>query len=85
MIRRFGTVGALLLAAGSLGAGASPVFNPLSTVPVLGLFSRMPTVALACAFAGMAMVVLAWLWLGRFARPGRRAADVPQAAQAHRR
>jgi alpha-1,6-mannosyltransferase len=71
VIRRFGMVGALLLAAGSLGAGASPVFNPLTTVPVLGLFSRMPTVALALAFAGMAMIVLGWLWLGRFARPGR--------------
>jgi alpha-1,6-mannosyltransferase len=71
IIRRFGTIGALLLAAGSLGAAASPVFNPLTTVPVLGLFSRMPTVALACAFAGMAMVVIAWLWLGRFVRPGR--------------
>ncbi|HVV25321.1 MAG TPA: polyprenol phosphomannose-dependent alpha 1,6 mannosyltransferase MptB [Pseudonocardiaceae bacterium] len=71
VIRRFGTIGALLLAAGSLGAGASPVFNPLTTVPVLGLFSRMPTVALACAFAGMAMIVLSWLWLGRFVRPGR--------------
>jgi alpha-1,6-mannosyltransferase len=71
VIRRFGTVGALLLAAGSLGAGASPVFNPLTTVPVLGLFSRMPTVALALAFAGMAMIVLGWLWLGRFVRPGR--------------
>ncbi|HEY3749450.1 MAG TPA: polyprenol phosphomannose-dependent alpha 1,6 mannosyltransferase MptB [Pseudonocardiaceae bacterium] len=71
MIRRFGTVGALLLAAGSLGAGASPVFNPLTTVPVLGLFSRLSTVALACAFTGMAMIVLGWLWLGRFVRPGR--------------
>ncbi|HEX3778934.1 MAG TPA: polyprenol phosphomannose-dependent alpha 1,6 mannosyltransferase MptB [Pseudonocardiaceae bacterium] len=71
VIRRFGTVGALLLAAGSLGAAASPVFNPLTTVPVLGLFSRMPTVALALAFAGMAMIVLGWLWVARFARPGR--------------
>jgi alpha-1,6-mannosyltransferase len=71
VIRRFGTVGALLLATGSLGAAASPVFNPLTTVPVLGLFSRMPTVALSLAFAGMAMIVLGWLWLGRFVRPGR--------------
>ncbi|HEX3590797.1 MAG TPA: polyprenol phosphomannose-dependent alpha 1,6 mannosyltransferase MptB [Pseudonocardiaceae bacterium] len=71
VIRRFGTVGALLLAIGSLGAAASPVFNPLTTVPVLGLFSRMPTVALALAFAGMAMLVLGWLWVGRLARPGR--------------
>ncbi|HEY0805245.1 MAG TPA: polyprenol phosphomannose-dependent alpha 1,6 mannosyltransferase MptB, partial [Pseudonocardiaceae bacterium] len=71
VIRRFGTCGALLLAAGSLGASASPVFNPLTTVPVASLFTRLPTVALACAFAGMAMVVLGWLWLGRFVRPGR--------------
>lgn len=71
VIRRFGTVGALLLAVGSLGAAAAPVFNPVTTVPVLGLFSRMPTVALALAFAGMGMIVLSWLWLGRFVRPGR--------------
>lgn len=71
VLRRFGTVGALLLAIGSLGAGASPVFNPVNTIPVVGLFPRMPTVALAIAFAGMAMVVLAWLLLGRLARPGR--------------
>jgi alpha-1,6-mannosyltransferase len=71
VIRRFGTTGALLLAAGSLGAGAAPVFNPLTTWPILGLFARMPTVALASAFTGMAMVVLSWLWLGRFVRPGR--------------
>ena len=71
VVRRFGTTGALLLAAGSLGASASPVFNPLITTPFLGLFVRMPTVELACAFAGMAMIVLGWLWLGRFVRPGR--------------
>jgi alpha-1,6-mannosyltransferase len=71
LVRRFGAVGALLLAAGSLGASASPVFNPIITTPLLGLFVRMPTVELACAFIGIAMVVLAWLWLGRFVRPGR--------------
>ena len=71
LVRRFGTTGALLLAAGSLGASASPVFNPLVTTPFLGLFVRMPTVELACAFIGMAMIVLSWLWLGRFVRPGR--------------
>lgn len=71
LIRRFGTVGALLLAAGSLGAGASPVFNPVSTVPVFGLFTRLPTVALSSAVTGMGMVLIAWLWLGRFVRPGR--------------
>ncbi|HEU5472761.1 MAG TPA: polyprenol phosphomannose-dependent alpha 1,6 mannosyltransferase MptB [Actinophytocola sp.] len=72
IIRRFGTVGALLLALGSLGTGAAPVFNPVFQLPVLGLFTRMNTVALAIAFTGMFMVVLAWLALGRLARPGRR-------------
>jgi alpha-1,6-mannosyltransferase len=71
LLRRVGTVGALLLAAGSLGAGAAPVFNPLPGVPVLGLFARIPTVSLACAFTGMLLVVLAWLYLGRLVRPGR--------------
>jgi alpha-1,6-mannosyltransferase len=82
VIRRFGTVGALLLAVGSLGAGAAPVFNPVLGLPVLGLFTRMTTVALAVAFAGMFMVVLAWLALGRLAWPGReRLISGPQLAR----
>lgn len=71
LIRQFGTAGALLVAAGSLGAGAAPVFNPVPDLPVIGVFSRLPTVALACAYTGMGMIVLAWLWMGRFARPRR--------------
>jgi alpha-1,6-mannosyltransferase len=82
VIRRFGTVGSLLLAMGSLGAGAAPVFNPVFRLPVLGLFTRMPTVALAIAFTGMFMVVLAWLALGRLTRAGRdRLVSVPQLAR----
>jgi alpha-1,6-mannosyltransferase len=82
VIRRFGTIGSLLLAMGSLGAGAAPVFNPVFRIPVLGLFTRMPTVALAIAFTGMFMVVLGWLALGRLARPGRaRLISVPQLAR----
>ncbi len=82
VIRRFGTVGSLLLTVGSLGAGAAPVFNPVFRIPVLGLFSRMTTVALAFAFTGVFMIVLAWLALGRLSRPGRaRAVSVPQMAR----
>jgi alpha-1,6-mannosyltransferase len=82
IVRRFGTVGALLLALGSLGAGAAPVFNPVFRLPVLSLFTRMPTVALAIAFTGMFMVVLAWLALGRLAWPGReRLLSIPQLAR----
>ncbi|MCT2583297.1 polyprenol phosphomannose-dependent alpha 1,6 mannosyltransferase MptB [Actinophytocola gossypii] len=79
VIRRFGTIGALLLAVGSLGAGAAPVFNPVWRLPVLGMFSRMTTVSLTIAFTGVFMIVLAWLALGRLSLPGRaRMVSLPQ-------
>ncbi|MDV6013217.1 hypothetical protein F8178_12110 [Haloechinothrix sp. LS1_15] len=71
LIRRFGIAGSLLLATGSLGAGAAPVLNPVHEIAVLRLFSRATTVSLALAFAGMGIMVAAWLLLGRFTRPGR--------------
>ncbi|GGM63240.1 membrane protein [Longimycelium tulufanense] len=71
IVRRFGTVGSLLLAVGALGAGASPVNNPVQGMRLLGLPARMPTASLAVAYAGVIMIVLAWLALGRLARPGR--------------
>ncbi|MGQ0574773.1 MAG: polyprenol phosphomannose-dependent alpha 1,6 mannosyltransferase MptB [Pseudonocardia sp.] len=69
-VRRFGLAGALLMAVGSLGAGALPVPNPLFGVRVVGLLARNTTVAIALTYAGMAMLVLAWLWLGRLVRSG---------------
>jgi alpha-1,6-mannosyltransferase len=82
VIRRFGTVGALLLAVGSLGAGAAPVYNPVWGLPVFSLFSRMTTVSLAIAFVGVFMIVLAWLGLGRLAMPGRATmVSLPQMAR----
>jgi alpha-1,6-mannosyltransferase len=77
VIRRFGIVGALLLAFGSLGAGAAPVLNPVQEIPILRLFARIPTVSLAMAFAGMGMLVIGWLMLGRFARPDRERLATP--------
>ncbi|HEY6424661.1 MAG TPA: polyprenol phosphomannose-dependent alpha 1,6 mannosyltransferase MptB [Pseudonocardiaceae bacterium] len=71
-LRRFGTVGALLMGLGSLGAGTAPVLgNPVVGRPVLGLFNRMPTASLAVAYTGIFMLVLAWLWLGALTAPGR--------------
>jgi alpha-1,6-mannosyltransferase len=64
-VRRFGMTGALLMAVGSLGAGALPVPNPAFGLRLLGLPSRNATVSIAITYAGMAMVVLGWLWLGR--------------------
>lgn len=82
VIRRFGTIGALLLVIGSLGAGAAPVLNPVWRLPVVGLFSRMTTVSIAIAFTGMFMVVLAWIALGRLSLPGReRMVSIPQLAR----
>lgn len=70
--RRLGTTAALLLAAGALGAGALPVPNPLAGMRLLGLPSRNPTIALAVAYAGMALLVVAWWRVDRViaARPG---------------
>ena len=73
VVRRFGTVGSLLMGVGALGAGTTPVLdNPVAGRPVLGLLIRMPTASLAVAYTGIFMVVLAWLWLGALAAPGRR-------------
>ena len=66
-VRRFGATGALLMALGALGAGAQPVLqNPVQGLRLLGLPARMPSVALTLTMTGSAMVVLAWLLLGRF-------------------
>lgn len=67
-VRRFGLAGTLLMAVGSLGAGALPVPNPLFGIRVVGLLARNATLAIALTYAGMAMLVLAWLWLGRIVR-----------------
>ncbi len=65
VVQRFGIVGALLLAFGSLGAGAAPVLNPVLEIPVLRLFTRIPTVSVAIAYTGMGMMVIAGCgWAG---------------------
>jgi len=73
LVRRLGTVGSLLLLIGSLGAGAVPIYNPVVTLPVIGLLPRINSAAMACAFLGMGMLIVAWLLLGRFATAGRPA------------
>jgi alpha-1,6-mannosyltransferase len=65
LARRLGLTGSLLMAVGALGAGALPVPNPLNGLRLIGLPARNATLALALTYAGMGMLVLAWLWIGR--------------------
>jgi alpha-1,6-mannosyltransferase len=79
--RRLGLTGALLMAGGALGAGALPVPNPLFGLRVLGLPSRNATISIAVTYAGIALLVLAWLWIGKMLRSHGAGAPAPTNAQ----
>lgn len=72
-LRRWGTVGALLLmlGAGSSYGAATPIPNPVDGIRILGLLSRIGPAALACSYAGIGLIVLCWVLIGRLAAPGR--------------
>jgi len=59
--RRLGLTGTLLMGIGALGAGALPVPNPLFGLRLISLPARNATAAIAITYAGMGMLVLAWL------------------------
>ena len=79
--RRLGLTGALLMGIGALGAGALPVPNPLFGLRVISLPGRNATAAIAITYAGMGMLVLAWLWIGRMLRGPRAVAPAPDRTQ----
>ncbi|MHA6794792.1 polyprenol phosphomannose-dependent alpha 1,6 mannosyltransferase MptB [Pseudonocardia bannensis] len=81
LARRLGLTGALLMAIGALGGGALPVPNPLNGLRVLGLPARNATVSIAVVYAGMGMLVLAWLWIGRMLRARGAVAPAPDHGQ----
>jgi alpha-1,6-mannosyltransferase len=69
--------GSALLALGSLGAGAPPVYDPVKRTPVIavlrdGIGER---VALAFVYVGLAVLGMAWLHLGRALRRGEPGTD----------
>jgi alpha-1,6-mannosyltransferase len=78
LARRLGLTGGLLMAIGALGAGALPVPNPLNGLRVLGLPARNATLAIALTYAGMGMLVLAWLWIGRMLSARGAVAPAPE-------
>ncbi|BBG01996.1 MULTISPECIES: polyprenol phosphomannose-dependent alpha 1,6 mannosyltransferase MptB [Pseudonocardia] len=63
--RRLGLTGAILMGISALGSGAFPVPNPLNGLRVIGLPARNVTLAIAVTYAGLLMVVTAWLWIAR--------------------
>ncbi len=79
--RLMGLTGSLLMAVGSLGSGALPVPNPLFGIRVLSLPSRNATVAIAITYAGIGLVVLAWLWIGKMLRWNGAVAPAPDRTQ----
>ena len=79
--RRLGLTGALMMGIGALGAGALPVPNPLFGLRVISLPARNATAAIAITYAGMGMLVLAWLWIGRMLRAHGAVAPAPDRTQ----
>jgi alpha-1,6-mannosyltransferase len=79
--RRLGLTGALLMGIGALGAGALPVPNPLFGLRVISLPARNATAAIAITYAGMGMLVLAWLWIGRMLRTRGAVPPAPDRTQ----
>lgn len=61
-----GTVGAILVAIGGLGAGALPtVGNPVHEWPVASLLVRMLSASTALALCGCGLMVTAWVLMAR--------------------
>jgi alpha-1,6-mannosyltransferase len=69
------------MAVGALGSGALPVPNPLFGLRLLGLPSRNTTIAIAITYAGIGMLVFAWLWVGKMLRSNGAVAPAPTGAR----
>ena len=72
-LRRWGTVGTLLMMVGSTSSygAATPIPNPVDGLRILGLLSRIGPAALAISYSGMGLLVLCWFLVGRLTAPGR--------------
>jgi alpha-1,6-mannosyltransferase len=63
--RTLGLAGSLALAIGGIAAGALPHDDPFSRFRVVGWLRASEPLALAVGYAGLALLVVAWLFLGR--------------------
>lgn len=63
--RTLGLAGATALALGGVAAGALPRTDPFADIPLIGWLRASEPLALAVGYAGLALLVVAWLFLGR--------------------
>ena len=74
--RMLGFAGSLALAVGGIAAGALPLDDPFTGLPFISWLRASEPLALAVGYAGLALIVVAWLFLGRRIGtpegPGRR-------------
>jgi len=63
--RILGLAGSTALAVGGVAAGALPRRDPFAGVPLVGWLRTSEPLALAVGYAGLALLVVAWLFLGR--------------------
>jgi hypothetical protein len=63
--RTLGLAGSMALAIGGCAAGALPNADPFAGVAVIRQLREAPAVALVVAYGGLALLVAAWLFLGR--------------------
>jgi hypothetical protein len=63
--RVLGLAGSTALAIGGCAAGALPAHDPFAHTPVIEQLRATPAIALVVAYTGLALLVVAWLFLGR--------------------
>ena len=80
LLRLIGTVGALMIGLGGLGAGALPVVgNPFGGLPLGQLMGRMLVTSSALVLIGVGLIVIAWVLMSPMAgNPLRASSSTPR-------
>ena len=80
LLRLIGTVGALMIGLGGLGAGALPVVgNPFGGLPFGQLMGRMLVTSSALVLIGVGLIVIAWVLMSPMAgNPLRASSSTPR-------
>lgn len=80
LLRWIGTVGALMIGLGGLGAGALPVVgNPFGDLPFGELMGRMLVTSSALVLIGVGLIVIAWVLMAPMAgNPLRASSSTPR-------